>query len=146
MKNIQFLLSRDLNKLKEELSAYDDETLIWKIDKNISNSAGNLCLHIIGNLNHFIGAVLGNTGYQRNREQEFSVKDMSRERLIGYTDFTIKMINDTLNQIPESDYKKTYPQKINDMELDIESMMIYLTVHLSYHLGQINYHRRLITA
>ena len=146
MKNIQFLLSRDLNKLKEELSAYDDETLIWKIDKNISNSAGNLCLHIIGNLNHFIGAVLGNTGYQRNREQEFSVKDMSRERLIGYTDFTIKMINDTLSQIPESDYKKTYPQKINDMELDIESMMIYLTVHLSYHLGQINYHRRLITA
>lgn len=146
MKNIHFLLSRDLTKLKEELSAYTDEHLIWKVEQNISNSAGNLCLHIIGNLNHFIGAVLGNTGYQRNREQEFSVKDMPRERLIGYTDFTIKMINDTLSQIPESDYKKTYPQKINDMELDIESMMIYLTVHLSYHLGQINYHRRLITA
>lgn len=144
MKSVIFIMSRDLNKLKEELSAYEHESIIWKTEKNISNSAGNLTLHIIGNLNHFIGAVLGNTGYERNREQEFNIKDMSRDRLIGYIDFTIKMLTDTISQIPESKLKDLYPQKINEMELDIESMLIYLSVHLSYHLGQINYHRRLI--
>ncbi len=59
---------RDIIKLKEEIVLYKDETNLWKVENKISNSAGNLCLHLIGNLNHFIGATVGNTGYVRQRE------------------------------------------------------------------------------
>ena len=72
--SLQLLFERDLEKLKSEINAYQNENNIWLIDKNIANSAGNLSLHLIGNLNTYFGTVLGNTGYVRNRELEFSAK------------------------------------------------------------------------
>lgn len=77
---IKTLLQRDLQKLKEEIDAYANEDRLWYVEKNIANSAGNLCLHLVGNLNTFIGAVLGKTGYIRHRELEFSQKRSSQNR------------------------------------------------------------------
>lgn len=79
--SLRSLYSRDLNKLKTEIEAYQNEENLWKTDKNIANSAGNLTLHLVGNLNHFIGAQLGNTGYIRHRELEFSLKDIPQAEL-----------------------------------------------------------------
>ncbi len=74
IEQIQFFYKRDLEKLKTEINLYNNENILWVIDKEISNSAGNLCLHLIGNLNYFIGTVLGKTNYFRTRDLEFSQK------------------------------------------------------------------------
>ena len=74
--SLKSLYNRDLNKLKFEIESYKDERSIWAVDKTISNSAGNLCLHLVGNLNAYIGAELGKTSYVRNRDLEFSLKDI----------------------------------------------------------------------
>ena len=76
IETLKSLFDRDLNKLCTEIELYRNEENIWKIDKEISNSAGNLCLHLIGNINNFIGAQIGKTNYVRHRELEFSLKNI----------------------------------------------------------------------
>ncbi|HCX22935.1 MAG TPA: DinB superfamily protein, partial [Cytophagales bacterium] len=70
------LFTRDLNRLIKELEQYPNEEQLWVVTEGINNSAGTLTLHLIGNLNHFFGAILGNTGYIRNREAEFSDRNI----------------------------------------------------------------------
>lgn len=106
IETLQILFKRDLLKLKTEIESYQSEENIWKISQHISNSAGNLCLHLIGNLNHFIGAITGKTGYIRNRESEFSLKDVPRTQLTEMIDNTILVIENTLNNLDEDDLKK----------------------------------------
>jgi uncharacterized damage-inducible protein DinB len=141
---LKSLFNRDLNKLKVEIESYQNESQIWAIDKNISNSAGNLCLHLIGNLNTYIGAELGKTGYVRNRPLEFSLKDVPRSELISKIDETISVVNNTLDSLTEADLKSIYPQIVFEKEMTTEFFLVHLSTHLSYHLGQINYHRRLL--
>ncbi len=138
------IFERDLNKLKEEISAYTDESQLWLIDKQVSNSAGNLCLHLIGNLNHFIGATLGNTGYIRERDKEFSAKNIPRAELLQSIDKVKEVVIGTLKALPESEFEKQYPLEVGGRKPPILTFLIHLTTHLSYHLGQINYHRRLL--
>ncbi|HHM0730733.1 TPA: DinB family protein [Elizabethkingia anophelis] len=144
METLQILFKRDLLKLKTEIESYQSEENIWKISQHISNSAGNLCLHLIGNLNHFIGAITGKTGYIRNRESEFSLKDVPRTQLTEMIDNTILVIENTLNNLDEDDLKKEYPLVVFEDKMSTEFFFTHLTAHLSYHLGQINYHRRLL--
>jgi len=141
---LKSLFNRDLNKLKVEIESYQDENQIWAIEKNISNSAGNLCLHLIGNLNTYIGAELGKTGYVRNRPLEFSLKDVPGSELISKIDDTILVVNYTLDSLTEADLKAIYPQIVFEKEMTTEFFLVHLATHLAYHLGQINYHRRLI--
>ena len=142
--NLQFLYTKDLNRLKEELTQYTDENRIWYTEKSIANSAGNLCLHLMGNLNHFIGAELGHTDYVRQRDLEFSQKDVSRAVLLQRIDETIAMVNGTLQKLSQPDYEREYPQTVLPAKVSVEAFLFYLTTHLAYHLGQVNYHRRLL--
>lgn len=142
--SLKSLYSRDLNTLKKEIEAYQNEENLWKIEKSILNSAGNLCLHLVGNLNHFIGAQLGNTGYVRHRDLEFSLKDVPRAELIEKIESTIVMIDTVLSQLPEDDLKKEYPLVVFETKMTTDYFLIHLVAHLDYHLGQINYHRRLL--
>jgi len=141
---LRSIFIRDLNKLKLEISSYSNEDKIWHIDKSILNSSGNLCLHLIGNLNNYIGAQIGETGYIRNRDLEFSDKNVPKETLVTNIDATIDMINQTFNQLTDSDLKKEHPFIVFESKSSIEYLLMHLTTHLSYHLGQINYHRRLL--
>ena len=141
---LKSLFNRDLNKLKVEIESYENESQIWAIDKNISNSAGNLCLHLIGNINTYIGAELGKTGYIRNRPLEFSLQDVPRSEIISKIDETILVVNNTLDSLTEADLKAIYPQIVFEKEMTTEFFLFHLSTHLAYHLGQINYHRRLI--
>ncbi len=140
------LFERDLNKLKEEINLYSDESKMWILKGEIKNSAGNLALHLLGNLNHFIGAVLGNNGYVRKRNAEFSDKNVPRTEIISNIDKTIGVIKSTLSKISDEDLKKDYPLKVlkDKVTMKTEFFLIHLMGHLNYHLGQINYHRRLI--
>ncbi|MBP1166489.1 MULTISPECIES: DinB family protein [unclassified Chryseobacterium] len=142
--SIRSLFNRDLNKLKTEIEAYQSEENLWKTDKNIANSAGNLTLHLVGNINHFIGAQLGNTGYIRHRELEFSLKDIPKAELIEKVEATIAMIDSVLPQLSEEDLKKEYPLVVFESSMTTDYFLIHLVAHLDYHLGQINYHRRLL--
>ncbi|UCA58544.1 MULTISPECIES: DinB family protein [Chryseobacterium] len=142
--SLRSLYQRDLNKLKMEIGAYQNEENLWKTDKNISNSAGNLCLHLIGNLNHFIGTHLGNTGYVRQRELEFSLKDIPKTELIEKIEATTTMVDSVLNQLPEAEMEKEYPLVVFEDKMTTGYFLIHLLSHLDYHLGQINYHRRLL--
>nr|WP_315246399.1 DinB family protein [uncultured Flavobacterium sp.] len=144
IQTLKSLFNRDLNKLKEEIESYQIESQLWLIDKNISNSAGNLCLHLIGNLNTYIGAELGKTGYVRDRPLEFSLKNVSKKELISKIDQTILVVNNALDSVTEADLESVYPQIVFEKEMTTGFFLVHLSTHLAYHLGQINYHRRLI--
>ena len=135
---------RDLNKLITEIELYKNEETIWRVEKNIANSAGNLTLHIIGNLHTFIGKEIANTGYVRNRELEFTQKNVSRKELVDGIKDAIKMVKNSRASITNEDLKKEYPvMKFSKIE-STEYLLVHLATHVTYHLGQINYHRRLL--
>jgi hypothetical protein len=138
------IFDRDLNKLIAEINLYKDETDLWAIKEGISNSAGNLCLHLIGNLNHFIRSVLGNTGYIREREKEFSDKNIPAKDLVHNIEKTMVVVKESLAKLSAADFEKIFPLEVFGKPLKTELFMVHLATHLSYHLGQINYHRRLM--
>ena len=144
MKEMIVLLDRDLNKLSEEIKSYRDEPNIWVVKGEIKNSAGNLCCHLLGNLNHFIGAILGKTGYVRNRELEFSSKDISRKDLVAEIEKVKGIIHTVLNKLDPKDLETPFPAQITGGPMSTRHFLLHLYGHLNYHLGQINYHRRLI--
>ena len=98
----------------------------------------------MGNLNHFIGAVLGNTGYVRDREKEFSLKNIPKQELIASIENVMPVIKNTLSNLTETDLEKNFPVEVFGKPMKTEFFLLHLTTHLSYHLGQINYHRRLL--
>lgn len=142
--NYIMFFEKGLNKLAEELNLYKEENDIWKTKDGISNSAGNLALHLVGNLNHFIGKTLGGTDYIRDREKEFSLKNIPRQKLITDIQQVSEVIRNTLPKLSEEDLKKDFPLKINEETFSTENMLLHLIGHLNYHLGQVNYHRRMI--
>ncbi|MWB95382.1 DUF1572 domain-containing protein [Flavobacterium sp. GA093] len=144
VETLKSLFNRDLNKLIFEIESYENEALIWTIDKNISNSAGNLTLHLIGNINTFIGAEIGKTGYIRDRPLEFSLKNIPRTTLIQKINDTILVVNHALDSLKEEDLEAIYPQIVFEKEMTTGFFLVHLSTHLAYHLGQINYHRRLV--
>jgi hypothetical protein len=142
--NITTFYVRDLDKLIEEINLYKNENDIWKTKEGINNSAGNLVLHLVGNLNHFIGKTLGNSYYVRKRDEEFSLKNIPREKLISDLNSLKETIKNTLPKLSDEDLKKDFPLKIRDESFSTENMLIYLLAHLNYHLGQVNYLRRMM--
>lgn len=135
---------RDLLKLKEEITSYADESKIWVIHGDIKNSAGNLTLHLIGNINHFIGAILGKSGYMRERDREFSDKNIPRDQLIANIDKTILVVKNTLRDMNDEMLYKNYPIEKHGKIVTTEHMLLHMLSHINYHLGQVNYHRRLL--
>jgi len=134
----------DLNNLITEIGLYKNEENIWRIEKSISNSAGNLTMHLIGNLHTFIGKEIGKTNYVRNRELEFTQKKVPRIELINSINATLDMVKKSLLSITNEELKNDYPiLKFSKVETN-EYLLVHLIKHLTYHLGQINYHRRLI--
>lgn len=138
------LFERDLNALINELTQFNTEEDVWKTLPGVSNSAGNLTLHLIGNLQHFIGATLGNTSYVRDREAEFSSKNISREVLITNIKNTIDTIKQVLPSLTEEQLQADFPLLLNNQVLKTNYFLHHLMAHLSYHLGQVNYLRRMI--
>jgi uncharacterized damage-inducible protein DinB len=144
IQNIMTLFDRDLQKLKLEIESYKDENKIWAIDKGINNSVGNLCLHLIGNLNTYVGLALGKIAYVRNRELEFSAKNVAKAALLAQIEATQKVVQTSLSQLTSNDLEQEFPMLVFEKPTSTEYMLIHLTTHLAYHLGQINYHRRLL--
>ncbi len=144
IQTLQALFQRDLAQLRKQIELYQDESRIWEVDKQIPNSAGNLCLHLIGNLNAFIGNALGQSGYVRDRDAEFALKGVPRAELIQKLDDTIEAVHRVLGSLSGPDLEKEFPVQVFASKTTTEYMLVHLATHLSYHLGQVNYHRRLL--
>lgn len=138
------IYERELNKLKTEISLYSVETNLWLTDKEITNSAGNLTLHLLGNLNHFFGARLAKNGYVRNRPTEFTDKNVSRKELIKQIDEAIEIVKSAISNLTDEELASDYPEIFQEKIVKTDFFIIHLATHFSYHLGQINYHRRLL--
>ena len=140
------LFQKDLDKLKEEITLYPKDEQLWQVREGITNSGGNLCLHLTGNLQHFIGAVLGDSGYVRNRDAEFRLKNVPRSKLLEDIDITRSVVTDTLEQLSKNELQKDYPLPVlNEEKTNTSYFLLHLLGHLNYHIGQINYHRRIIS-
>ncbi len=133
---------RDIEKLKDEIAQFPNEHL-WKTKGDIKNSAGNLALHLTGNLKHFIGAVLGNTGYARKRDMEFSDKSVSKEKLLQGLIETKEIVTSVLPSLPDEKVMQPYPIEAFGKQATTLYVMVQLVAHLNYHLGQVNYLRRM---
>jgi uncharacterized damage-inducible protein DinB len=138
------LYKRDLNKLREEIEQFTEESDLWATSGEITNSAGNLCQHLTGNLQHFFGAVLGGSGYVRDRDAEFAAKGTTKADLIADIDAAVASVQDTLSKLTDDDFAKTYPIEVFGHPMTTGYFLSHLATHFNYHLGQINYHRRLL--
>ena len=143
--DLQRLFIRELKSFKKEIEMFPEDKLLWKTIPGITNSAGNLSLHICGNLKHYIGAVLGNSGYVRDRASEFNVRSGKREDLIEELEETIKIISKVLPRLSEETIAAQFPGVVGGIELRCGLFLQHLTVHLAHHLGQAGYLRRMIT-
>jgi uncharacterized damage-inducible protein DinB len=137
------IFERDLAKLGEEINLYADEKDIWKVNEGINNSAGNLCLHLTGNLLHFIGAVLGKSEFIRERDKEFSLNNIPRAELLKSIEQTAAVVKSTLSKLTSEDFNNDFPVDKHGQKVTTCFMLLHLTTHFNYHLGQINYHRRI---
>lgn len=143
IQTLQQLYNFEIENLAKEINLYSNSENLWITKENISNSGGNLALHLIGSLNHFIGATLLKTNYVRNREAEFTAKNLSKEFLLEQLKNAQEIVNQAFDKMTEQDLLKTYPYDF----MGSNTTGFYITrflCHLSYHLGQINYHRRLL--
>lgn len=138
------LFERDLEKLIAELEQYQSEASLWSTAAGVSNAAGNLVLHINGNLNHYIGATLGGTGYHRDREAEFATRDIPKATLIAEVSETKAVLSGVLGKLGAAQLEQTYPVESLGYTMSTRYFLIHLYGHLSYHLGQVNYLRRVL--
>lgn len=133
-----------LSDLQKEIELYKDERTIFEIREGISNSGGNLALHLVGNLNQYIGVILGGTNYVRNREAEFALKGVPRAALLKQITDTRLIIDEALSKLDSAVLELDYPTQFNAETRTTQWVLIWLISHFGYHLGQINYHRRLL--
>jgi len=141
--SLQKILLRDLDKLQKELEQYPSEESIWVVKGDIKNSSGTLVLHLCGNLQHYIGVGLGKSEYKRDRDKEFSARNVSRADLIKEIARTKDAITTALDKVSPDILETEYPLPVYDYAMTVQYFMIHLTSHFGYHLGQVNYHRRL---
>jgi len=139
------LFARELRALRREVESYPDDTGPWRVILGTPNAAGTLVLHLAGNLQHFIGAALGGTGYLRDRKREFARRNLTREQLLAEIDATARAVDATLARLSLAQLEIDYPIQVNGRTLRTGDFLLHLLSHLSDHLGQIDYHRRSIT-
>jgi uncharacterized damage-inducible protein DinB len=141
---IQAILSRDLRGLERELNAYPDESTIWATSGSIDNSAGTLALHIAGNIQHFVGAVLGGSGYVRDRVAEFNSRDVPKTELERELAAALQTVESVFPTLTPEQLAAPFPVEIGGRRVRTADFLAHLAAHLAYHLGQVDYHRRII--
>jgi hypothetical protein len=139
------ILTRELLALTRELQAYPDDAAVWRTYPGIPNSAGTLALHLSGNIQHYIGAVLGGTNYRRDRAGEFARRDVPRHELLADIDRAVAAVQHTLPRLTEKELGADYPEAIAGRLVATDEFLLHLASHLSWHLGQLDYHRRMVT-
>ena len=142
---IQLFLSRELETFAREVEAFRDDATLWKTLPGVTNSAGNLALHVAGNLRHYVGAVLGKTGYVRNREAEFATREGSRAQVVRELNEAAEVVARVLPALPASVLAAPFPEAVGGVTPRCDRFLLHLCTHLAFHLGQASYLRRILT-
>jgi uncharacterized damage-inducible protein DinB len=140
--DLRVLFARDLDGMKRQILDHPDDDSVWDRPEGISNPAGNLAFHVAGNLQHFIGAVLGDTGYRRDRDAEFANRAGSRAEIASELDRTAKVVDATLARLDKSSLDRPYPEPLGGVSMSTRRCLAHLAMHLAYHLGQVDVLRR----
>jgi uncharacterized damage-inducible protein DinB len=143
--NAAGLLFRELAALRRELEAYPDDQTVWEKPESLPNSAGTLTLHLCGNLRHFVGARLGQSDYVRDRPREFAARDISRADLLRDVLEAEAEVRRVLPAMTDAQMEAPYVDPLFDHTFSTGDFIMHLCSHFAYHLGQIDYHRRLVT-
>jgi hypothetical protein len=139
------VITRELKALRREIETYPSDDDLWEVRPGITNPGGNLALHLAGNLQYFFGNVLGKNGYVRNRDAEFGSKDVPRAELLREIDNAIVAVEQGMESITEADLAKPYPEPVGGVKSSTGAFLAHFATHLAYHLGQVDYHRRILT-
>jgi len=142
---LRTVILRELGAVKREIEAYPDDASVWRTIPGVTNCGGTLALHLAGNLQHFFGAILERDGYTRDRDSEFARRDVPRKELVAGIDAAIASVDRTLAHLSSQTLFAAYPEPIAKRTLPASTWLVHLATHLSYHLGQIDYHRRAVT-
>lgn len=142
---VQAILRRELGAVRRSVEVYPDDASVWAERKGLPNAAGTLVLHVSGNLQHFVGAVLGRSGYMRDRDAEFSRRGVSRADLLAEVDAAALAVEQGMSAISDEAMSDPYPETIAGRTVATGDFLVHLAAHLAYHLGQIDYHRRVVT-
>ncbi|WP_118975002.1 DinB family protein [Taibaiella koreensis] len=142
-----WLFRQGIDKVKAELTAYPDEESLWIKAKAINNSTGHLAQHLVGNLRLFVGKTMGEVPYVRERDREFNERQFDRDQLLHMLEETATIIVHALQGKDEAFFAQAFPETVVTIKegQTFGFMLHYLYAHLNYHLGQINYHRRLLS-
>ena len=139
------IFARELATLRMEVEAYPSDQDLWRIVPGITNPGGTLALHLAGNLQHFIGAILGGSGYRRDRDAEFGDRSVPRQVILERIEEASRLVPQTVAGLGAEVLDAEYPDPVAGVRLNAGDFLIHLAAHLNYHLGQLDYHRRIVT-
>jgi uncharacterized damage-inducible protein DinB len=142
---VHAMILRELAAVRRSVEAYPDEASLWVLPPGLPNSAGTLVLHLAGNLQHYVGAVLGGSSYRRDRPAEFARRDVPRSELLRELAAAATAVEHTLPALSDESLAQPYPETIAGHVLSTGVFLMHLSTHLAYHLGQLDYHRRVVT-
>ena len=143
--SVKRCLLRDLSGFELELEAYDTDAQVWELPKGVNNSTGTLTLHGCGNLRHFVGNVLGKSGYVRDRDAEFALRDLPRVELEMIIAVTRDEIARALDHLDPDALTLDFPLQVANTTLSTGQLLVHVATHLTYHLGEADMHRRIVT-
>jgi uncharacterized damage-inducible protein DinB len=142
--DLTLLFERDITKLETEIAAFRNENNLWRSAPGVTNPAGNLCLHLVGNLRTYIGKNIGHIAYTRDRDAEFNLRNLPQSQLVAMVNDTSNIVTIALSRLTEKDLDERYTENVFDFEMTNGYFLAHLLGHLSYHLGQVNYLRRIL--
>ena len=142
---IEHVLTRDLRGLMDEIESYPSDEALWQVAPGIANPAGTLALHVAGNVQYFIGAVLDRSGFVRDRDAEFASRGLPRAKLVAELEAAITAVQRALPRLSPAELAAEFPVPISGRRLSTVDLLVHLAAHLGYHLGQVDYHRRFVS-
>ena len=142
--DLRFLFDRDLGKLSQQIESFPNDEALWQTLPGVTNAAGNLALHIEGNLREYVGRQLGNLPYQRKRDLEFSSKGLSRAELSTHLAELRRSIPTVIEELSAEQMEMEYPEVVLGTPISTQQFLIHLHGHLNWHLGQVDYLRRIM--
>ncbi|MBA3258747.1 MAG: DinB family protein [Gemmatimonadales bacterium] len=145
VRSVSTVLDRDLRALAREVETYSDERDLWRLAPGVSNSGGTLALHLAGNVQHYFGACLAGTGYRRDRPAEFADRDVPRTEIVRRIEAAREALHAAAEAVDESTLEAEFPEVVGGVRVATGEYLIHLLGHFAYHLGQLDYHRRLVT-
>ncbi|HZS08209.1 MAG TPA: DinB family protein [Blastocatellia bacterium] len=132
---------RDFAGRVHALAAQLSEEQFWIRPYDYGNSFGHLTLHLIGNLNYYIGTQIAGTGYVRDREREFTETNFpSKEDVLRQLDEAVELVIATLREQTADTWANEYEAVgVSDFIKDRFGIFLRCAAHFHHHIGQMIY-------